>query len=182
MLHPEIQVNLVSSNGWSALMWAAYHGSEGVVKLLLQHPAIQVNLANDGGSTALLLAAKYGRKGVVKCLLTADDVTAIKMSAENGHEAIVRLLLGAPNIDITIRSITDGHTAMSAARAKGHIAIVNLLQDFESRKSSMAGPPETSRLPLLDEDSSDSDSGEDYYDAEEGGSEGDLELSVLTFD
>ncbi|KAH6903009.1 hypothetical protein BKA70DRAFT_1302895, partial [Coprinopsis sp. MPI-PUGE-AT-0042] len=53
------------------------------------------------------------------------------MAADKGHEAIVRLLLDVPNIDITIRSIKDGHTAMSAAQARGHKDIIQLLQDFD---------------------------------------------------
>ncbi|KAH6902953.1 hypothetical protein BKA70DRAFT_1228121 [Coprinopsis sp. MPI-PUGE-AT-0042] len=102
------------------------------------------------------------------------------MAAKRGHTAIVRMLLNVPNVDITIRSATDGHTAMSAAQANGHHAIVELLQDFESRTSVIKNPPDIRRLSLHNEDLSDSDSEEDFYDAEEG-SEGGGSLGSPVF-
>ncbi|KAH6903048.1 hypothetical protein BKA70DRAFT_1566997 [Coprinopsis sp. MPI-PUGE-AT-0042] len=175
LAHPKVQVNLVNNNGWSALMWAAHEGHVGVAKLLLADPEIQVNLVNNHGSTALLLAARYGHIQMINLLLTtgAFDVnafdkcgdTAIKLAAEYGHEAAVRLLLDVPNVDIRIRNTTDGHTAMEAAHDKGHRVIVEVLRDFERRQSVKASAPEISQL---NEDGSDSDSEEAYYDAEEG--------------
>ncbi|KAH6909837.1 hypothetical protein BKA70DRAFT_1274960 [Coprinopsis sp. MPI-PUGE-AT-0042] len=42
LAHPEIQVNLVDEDKWSALIFAASKGHEGVVELLLSRPEVQI--------------------------------------------------------------------------------------------------------------------------------------------
>ncbi|KAH6889067.1 ankyrin repeat-containing domain protein [Coprinopsis sp. MPI-PUGE-AT-0042] len=180
LAHSEIQVNQVNNNGWSTLMVAASHGRTDIVALLIAFPGIDVNLANSYGSTALLMASKYGHEAVVKLLLATGDVdvnasnkdgdTAIKLAATEGHEAIVRMLLPIPNADTTISSLGDGHTAITAAQVNGHCGIVGLLRDFESRKAAVANPSDCNQLSerdITDEDASDSDSSEYYFDADE---------------
>ncbi|KAH6885665.1 hypothetical protein BKA70DRAFT_1336987 [Coprinopsis sp. MPI-PUGE-AT-0042] len=92
------------------------------------------------------------------------------MAANNGHERVVRLLLEVPGIEITIASTKDGHTAMSAALANGHDAIVQLLRDFEARDNQPPGAATASdQLSREGEegwiDGSDSDDGELFEDA-----------------
>ncbi|KAH6889048.1 ankyrin repeat domain-containing protein 50 [Coprinopsis sp. MPI-PUGE-AT-0042] len=190
LAHRESQVNLVNYKGRSTLMQAAKQGQTGLVALLLAHPGIQVNLTDDHGSTALLLAAGCGHKAVVELLVASKDIdvnafdkdgdTAIKNAAQDGREAIVRLLLAKPNIDTTIRSTVDKHTAMSAAQANGHIGIVELLQEFESRKVVAASSHTINHLAVegdSDEDGSDSETSECFFDAEESLGE-DIQVDV----
>jgi ankyrin repeat protein len=123
-----------------------------------------------------MLAALNGHRYIVENVLAKGNVdvnafdknwdTPLKMAAEHGWEAIVRLLLASPNVDATIRSTKDGHNAMSVAQANGWNKIVALLQEFKSRTT--AGDlPELPAQSSLQEDGSDSDRSEHYFDAEE---------------
>ncbi|KAH6869460.1 ankyrin repeat-containing domain protein [Coprinopsis sp. MPI-PUGE-AT-0042] len=145
LVHPEIQANFLSNNGWTALMLAARYGREGIAKLLLACPDPMVNLTNNDGWSALMLAAFHGHIGVVELLLSRSETfldavdnegwSALRLATHSGQEGVVALLLAVPHIDATARSATDGHTAMSLAVAKGHTGIVRLLEEFESRQA-----------------------------------------------
>ncbi|KAG2006763.1 hypothetical protein CC2G_014509 [Coprinopsis cinerea AmutBmut pab1-1] len=53
----DINVNAADNDGWTALMIAAHHGLDGVVRQILQFHGINVNAATNDGSTALMLAS-----------------------------------------------------------------------------------------------------------------------------
>ncbi|KAH6909912.1 hypothetical protein BKA70DRAFT_1275358 [Coprinopsis sp. MPI-PUGE-AT-0042] len=57
------------------------------------------------------------------------------LAAKSGHEPVIRLLLGEPHINTETKSTEDGHTAASLALAQGHTGIVELLEEFESRRA-----------------------------------------------
>jgi ankyrin repeat protein len=92
------------SASWTALMLAADHGHDTVVKLLLERHDVDVNTKEEeNGYTALMLAADRGHDTVVKLLLKRHDVdvntkaegsgyTALMLAANRGHEAVVGLL------------------------------------------------------------------------------------------
>ena len=131
-----------TQSGRTALIWAAFNGHEGCVKILLAagpekdiqekvtlmqcHPMIDA--ADDlwspwqSGYTALIAAAYNGREGCLKALLDAgadadlqdgDGSTALILAASNGHEGCVELLAEA-GADKSIKN-NDGDTALSLA-------------------------------------------------------------------
>ena len=78
--------------GWTALMWAAYGGSEACVRLLL--PVSDVLATCSGGLTALMWAAAYGHKGCVQLILPVSNAlgegcqTASNCAHDHGHESV----------------------------------------------------------------------------------------------
>ncbi|KAH6899445.1 ankyrin repeat-containing domain protein, partial [Coprinopsis sp. MPI-PUGE-AT-0042] len=140
-------VNLVNSEGRSALMLAARQGYEGVVKLLLKRTEIRVDLVDHKGLSALALAASWG------------------------HESIVRLLLHVLNIDTTTNR-QDGQTAMSLALDHGHLGVYQLLQEFQPRcevelEITALGPANLVDLDALEDDYEDQEKREDSPSDEE---------------
>jgi hypothetical protein len=63
-----VDVNARNKHGMTALMRAAYHGHEGMVRTLLQHGA-DPNLSRNDKFTALALAAFFGHTGTVRILI-----------------------------------------------------------------------------------------------------------------
>jgi ankyrin repeat protein len=181
LTHRHIQVNQAREDGLSPLMEAARNGRQGIVKILLEHPASQPKSVDIWGLSAMMHAASWVHKTVVGLFFSSAGAvnvnaidnrcnSAIKMAAFHGHAAVVRLLLQAPDIDTKIRSTSDGYTAMSAAEANGYNDIVELLRDFEVRRTAALAIDSLSPHERNDKVGSDSgsESGESYYDAEEG--------------
>jgi len=122
--------------GATPLMYAALGGHNEIVKFLISKGA-DVNTQNNKGGTALNLAAVKGHSDTVKLLLNKGaninakcgkkGWTALFFAAVTGQTETVKVLLekGAnPNV----RS-KKGRTAIDYARAKGHKAIVKILQN-----------------------------------------------------
>jgi ankyrin repeat protein len=63
-------VNILDSNGATALMWAAHRGYTDAVQALLD-AGVDVNVRNRGGYTALMLAEFNGYPKVVQLLKAA---------------------------------------------------------------------------------------------------------------
>ena len=61
-------INLPDKNSRTPLLYAAAHGREVVVKLLLSRDDVAVNSRNRSGPTPLSLAARYGHEAVVQLL------------------------------------------------------------------------------------------------------------------
>ena len=61
------KVDAKDNKGRTALMWAASHGNEQIVRFLLEHGA-DVNAADANGDTALIYAADRGNTGLVQLL------------------------------------------------------------------------------------------------------------------
>ncbi len=84
-----VAVDQKSSDGVTALMFAAAHGSPNIVKALLEKGA-DVNLKDSSGRTALMIATSDGNLDVVKELLAKDaDVNA---QNNNGSTALHMLI------------------------------------------------------------------------------------------
>ncbi|KAH6877440.1 ankyrin repeat-containing domain protein [Coprinopsis sp. MPI-PUGE-AT-0042] len=134
--HPEIQVNLVDSQGWSALMLAVQLGHEHLVRILLARLDILVNLVNNNGWSTLMAAAYNGHGGITRLLLARPEiqvnfvdnegVSALMMAAHNGNEDVVKLLLSHPETRVSLID-NDGWSALMKAASKGHTGIVRLL-------------------------------------------------------
>lgn len=97
----ELQPNLKTSNGSTALHNAALNGHLMVVDLLLG-AGCSVNARNYSGATALYNAASGGHSEIVKRLVSAGSdldartmaaATALHIAASNGHDAICETLI-----------------------------------------------------------------------------------------
>ena len=136
--HTDINVNLQTNHGLSALMMAAQYSnkdsSDKTVEMLLNHTDIDVNLQENFGSTALMMAARNSNTDssdkTVEMLLnhsdidvnlqTNDEWTALMMASRYSNtessEKTVEMLLNHPNINVNLQN-NDGWTAlMKAAR------------------------------------------------------------------
>ncbi|KAH6886118.1 ankyrin repeat-containing domain protein [Coprinopsis sp. MPI-PUGE-AT-0042] len=144
----EIQVNPVDKEVPSALILAARYGREGAVRLLLACPDIQVNLVDNQGVSALMEAARVGHDGVVRLLLSHPDTllgsidkkkwSALRLPIPIKWETSGGLRLAVlPHVDAASRRAAEGHAAMSLALVGGHMGIVQLLEQFDSRKASL---------------------------------------------
>jgi len=80
LTHARADIDGKNSRGETALMVAAYHGSQSMVERLLAVKA-DVNLCDKQGNTALSLAARHGATAVVQRLLSAKA----NVSARDKH-------------------------------------------------------------------------------------------------
>ncbi|XP_066994966.1 ankyrin repeat family A protein 2 [Anabrus simplex] len=135
-LQQEHDVDVVDSNGLSALMWASAYGQVPTVQLLLRHHA-QVDREGCEGETPLLLAAAGGHHDVVRILLTegaavnhADEVgnTALMYAAYGDHPHCTNelLLRGA---DITMVNL-NGDTAYGVAVRRGSKLAQSVIENY----------------------------------------------------
>lgn len=118
----------------ASLSWAAKHGNEPMVRLLLDKTGKRVNSRDITGHTALTLACRHGYFGVVKQLVDkgADievidefNRTPLSWAALNGHVSVVELLL-VRNATVD-RADMLNHTALLWAMETREREIVKLL-------------------------------------------------------
>ncbi len=114
-------VDATSHVGNTALYYAAYKGSVGLLELLLSNNA-QIDVRNDKGETVLHYAVLHEQAEAVKCLLAHDAPieatnnvgdTALHAAAIEGSAGLLELLL-AKNAQIDARN-EDGNTALHLA-------------------------------------------------------------------
>jgi ankyrin repeat protein len=98
------QTEAKTSQGFTALMAAAYGGHDEAVAALLAGGA-QTEAKNSQGDTALMLAAGNGHADAVAALLaggarkdaTARGQTALNLAQRNGHVRCVAMLSEVPD-------------------------------------------------------------------------------------
>ena len=76
VLRSVVDVNVRNKHGMTALMRAAYHGHEGMVRVLLEHGA-DPNLMRNDRFTALALAAFFGHTETVRILIEHGAKTEV---------------------------------------------------------------------------------------------------------
>jgi len=148
-------INQEDSLGNTPLLWAAWNGHEGVVKILLGWDDVIPDKSDGCGRAPLHCAAMKGHQGVVKILLQRGDVnpnepdwfgqTPLCHAAENGHEGVVKILLGRDGV-IPDKSNACGRTPLHCAAMKGHQGVVKML--LERGDGSPDEPDRTGQTPL----------------------------------
>ena len=149
----------LSNAGRTPLSWAASHGHERVVKLLLDRKDVYPDTPDTmHGQTALSWAAAKGHEGIVRLLLDQKDVnpntldteygrTPLLWAAISGNEGVVKLLLDRKDIYPNTSDREYGRTPLLWAAEKGREGIAKLLLD---RKDVNPNTPDTryGRTPL----------------------------------
>ncbi|HEX5790338.1 MAG TPA: ankyrin repeat domain-containing protein [Luteolibacter sp.] len=129
-------VNAMSVEGATGLMYAAAHGHPEVARLLLAANAdVHLSSRNKDSWTALMAAVSGGRAEIVRMLLEkgadpnatqARAQTPLMNAAAKGHGDIVDLLLMA-GAQINAKEQMAGNSALSLAISKGHPDIATKL-------------------------------------------------------
>ena len=129
-------INQRDCMGFTALMWAAQQGNEGVVRLLLARDDINPDQPNDKYQTPLWGASDNGHEAVVKLLLSRNNVNPDKQDTDGktplwcasyyGHDGVVELLLARNDVNPD-KPNNEGRTPLSNASQNGHEGVVKLL-------------------------------------------------------
>ena len=129
-------INQTDCTGSAPLIWAAFNGHEGVVKILLSRDDVNPDQRGMYNRTPLWGAAFYGHEGVVKMLLGRHDInpdtpdgsnrTPLLCAAENGHGEVVNIILGRKDVNPDKRGIY-GRTPFWSAAYYGHEEVVKIL-------------------------------------------------------
>ena len=134
-VHNPDDIIIVDSLGNTPLLWAAKHGYELVVRLLLKFGA-DTAAKNYEDMTALQWAAGNGHPVIVELLFkegasleTADKNgwSPLHRAAYNGHSDVVRLLL---DLGAEIEALDGGTwTVLHRAASGGHLEVIRLLME-----------------------------------------------------
>ena len=131
-------VNKVTGNKDTALMWAARLGKDDTVDTLIKNNA-DPNIQDDKHSTALYWAVRYGHVKTVDILLRANAspnitrteglVAPLIAASAYGYNDIVERLLADPNVRNKINTIKGlgGKTPLHYAAREGNIDVLNTL-------------------------------------------------------
>jgi uncharacterized protein len=137
MIKDGVPVDLRDSQGYTALILAAYDEQPAAVDLLLAKHA-DACAADLKGNTALMGVAFKGELAIAQKFVERCDVntrnhegqTAVMMAALFGHTDIIRLL-AAHGADLRLKD-ASGNSAESLARAQGNTAMLDLLAKLGS--------------------------------------------------
>ncbi len=134
LLKRKADVRAATSDGTTALHWAAHHGQLDLVKRLIKAGA-DVNARNDYGSTPMQEAAIRGDAEILGALLkagasanTANDEgeTVLMTVARTGKVEAARVLIKA-GADVNAVESWRGQTALMWASSQGQPEMVRLL-------------------------------------------------------
>ena len=115
------------------LLWAAEHGHQAVVKVLIAACA-DVKKTDNDGRTPLWVAAEHDHEAVVKVLIAAgadvkktdnDGRTPLWVAACYGHQAVVKVLIAAGTDKNKVDNV--GRTPLWVAAEHGREAVVKVL-------------------------------------------------------
>ncbi|XP_057319530.1 KN motif and ankyrin repeat domain-containing protein 1-like isoform X2 [Microplitis mediator] len=132
-------VNMVDTNGNTAMHYSVSHGNYDVVSILLDSKVCDINKPNAAGYTPVMLTALVDIKNsthasVITRLFQLADVntrakihgqTALMLAVSHGRTDMTRLLLDA-GAAVNIQD-EDGSSALMCAAEHGHVDIVKLL-------------------------------------------------------
>ena len=161
MMDHQVDMNIVSGEGWTALFWAAYFDRQKMMEMLLEpfsaFSGVSIDLQDNNGWTALHLAALSNYTITKMLIQSGANVNALDDQGESplhkaanmGRKANARHLLNAgANIEAANE---EGITALREAFEHGHDGVVRLLlQRGANTRSVYVGPfspkyPDTSK-------------------------------------
>ncbi|HTY95326.1 MAG TPA: ankyrin repeat domain-containing protein [Steroidobacteraceae bacterium] len=131
---PDLDVNVASPDGSTALLWATYNVDHELVRALLKAGA-KANVTNQFGASPLSEAVKLGDVEMVRMLLEAhadpnspnqDGQTALMLASSIGSLPIAQMLI-ARGANVNAVENFRGQTALMWAAAENHPDIVDLL-------------------------------------------------------
>lgn len=114
---------------------AAFHGHEGVIKLLVASSASVLNARDSSGSSPLHEAMKSGNLNAARCIVhlgadvnIIDNVgqTILHVAALTGNAQAVEYILERNLIDVN-REALFGITPLTAARRSNRIDVIDIL-------------------------------------------------------
>ena len=130
--------NLADHYGWTALMYAARHGTTEMVQALINAEA-NLDAQNNNGCTALMYAARWGTTEMVQALINAeanldaqdnDGWTALMYATRWGRTEMVQALIQA-GADLDTQD-NHGWTALMIAARNGITEMVQALINAEA--------------------------------------------------
>jgi len=131
----ELEVNVASGDGMTALHWAAVHGQPDVIDLLLSRGADLEAATRIGKQTPLHLASEAGREesalrlvaaGADVTVATHTGVTPLHYASRAGLDGLVAALLAAGADPNTTENAAE-QTPLMFASASNRTAVVKLL-------------------------------------------------------
>ncbi len=149
LLDQGADVNSITSEGVTPLMYASENGNSSMVELLINSGA-DVNASPEDGFTALMSACLFNHlEAAVTLIENGADInvqnifgaTPLMIAAAYGYYIITDMLLFY-NADTELRDI-DGNTALIIASAHGYDDIVRLLLDAPSDINAVDGEGHT---------------------------------------
>lgn len=140
-----LEAHLDTERGDTPLTWAARHGNEVVVKLLLGRGA-QVDGVTERGGTALYIACQENHAGCVQILLDCNanvdqsnqrGITPLAVSCRNDNvKCAEKVLAAGAEVDKVLITIhTSSITAFYVACQRGHLDCVQLLSSYGAIRS-----------------------------------------------
>ena len=129
-------VNLLATNSWNALFFAAAKDSENTMNLLIKEGSRVNHTDKETGLTALVMSAISGRKASLTTLIRVgadvnkkniDGETALMLAVRYKKLISAEVLLQA-GADVNIKDL-DGKTALDVAKECGHDAFVALFME-----------------------------------------------------
>ena len=134
---PQIQVNAVTSQGYSSLNCACIGQKREVVEMLLKHPDIDVNLAEGSAQTPLVEAAMRGDSAIMTMLLRHPEVqinaagvigmSPLCVATFFGHVEASGALLRHPGTEVNAIAPAAGLSSLGLACARGHLDVIREL-------------------------------------------------------
>jgi ankyrin repeat protein len=154
MMDHQVDMNIASDEGWTALFYAACLDQEKMMEMLLNpfsgnpFSGVSINLQDNHGSTALHMAAEMDNDAITKMLIQSGaNVNALDDQGESplhkaagmGRKDNARLLLNAgANIETANE---EGIIALREALEHGNDGVVRLLlQRGANTRSAYVGP------------------------------------------
>lgn len=138
---PDIDINIQSRRGWTALLVAVEHGNVDAVRVLISAPSVDVNRQNRWGESPLILALIRANLSIAQMLLASPSID-VNLRDKLGRTALyfagrgtIDLLLNHPNTDI---NVTDNvgksflHHFVGRASPKRVAETVLQRHDFDS--------------------------------------------------
>jgi len=134
LIKEKADVNAISNDGSTALLWAAYHGDADMAKALIAAGA-SVDVPNRYGVTPLLMASRNGDVDVMKVLLEAgaqatrwhpEGETPLMAAARTGSVDAIKVLL-SHGAFINASDPYQEETPLMWAASEGHLDAVKAL-------------------------------------------------------